>query len=128
MQGGGFVLAQNFPDSPTLYLIGTSILREAADKIIELANEAEINVVDLCMGGGIDSMTNLNNVPTKAHPQDKIILVFMGNEMFSKVGQAKFAGDKYHMEYPKYLDDNGINRLITHLNTMVNRIRKKFSH
>ena len=107
-------------------MIGTSILREAVDKIIELANEAEINVVDLRMGGGIDAMTNLGNIPTKVHPQDKIVLVFMGNEMFSKVGQAKFAGEKYHMESPKYLDDNGVNRLIQHLNTIVNRIRKKF--
>ena len=126
IQGGGFVLAQDFPEGPTTYLFGTSILRESVDQIIELSNEIGTNVVDMCMGGGIDAMTHLSNLPTKAHPQDRIILLFMGNEMFVKSGQPKFSDGKYHMEHPKYLDDNGINRLINHLQTIVTRIRKCF--
>ena len=113
-------------DKPTIYLYGSSILKDAADKIAEAAATNDINVVSFCEGGNIDSMIKDHQIPKVNNERDTIVLSYLGNEFIHKRGYHKDGGS-FHYDKPKYHDDNQMNKTVLHLRKVIIRLRKVFS-
>ena len=70
-------------------------------------------------------MIHSDNLPTRNHDDDVIVLSFLGNQMFKKESHRKLHGT-FHYIAPKLLDDQGVNDLVAKIGSIVQKIRKVF--
>ena len=118
--------SSSLENKPTIYLYGSSILKDAAEKIADVAATNEINVVSFCEGSNIDSMIKDRDIPKLANDKDTIVLAYLGNEFIYKANFIKDDGH-FHYEKPRYHDDKQVNKLVLHLRKVIIRLRKVFS-
>ncbi len=108
-----------------LILLGTSILKNCVDKVTDSATNSGFDVIDLCKGG--DFFKNIKGIklPTSSNPNDTLVLLFLGNHIFSKTNHFK-KGGVYHLENPKFLTDQQINSLIVETCNLISEIQLNF--
>ena len=114
-----------FKDSPTIHLFGSSILREASEKISEVAKDLQINVVNNCQGTNIDGMIKDQNIPRQKHEKDVIVLSYLGNEFIAKHTMKKI-DNVFHYISPKYHDDNASTKLVKHIQYICEKLRRVY--
>ena len=124
---GGFSGSTNTPPitKTKLVLLGTSILKNCVEKIKDSATNSGFDVIDLCKGG--DFFNNIKGIklPISSNSNDTLVLLFLGNHIFSKSNHFKKDG-VYHLENPKFLTDKQINSLIAETCNLISDIQLGF--
>jgi len=124
---GGFSGCTNTPPitKTKLVLLGTSILKNCVDKIKDSATNSGFDVIDLCKGGDFFNYIKGIKLPLSSNSNDTLVLLFLGNHIFSKSNHFKKDG-VYHMENPKFLTDKQINNLIADTYNLISEIKLGF--
>ena len=113
------------PGHPTIYLFGTSILREAAPALQDLTDKREVNVVSSCAGGNITKAFEQHPVPVESHKDDTLVLHCLGNPSISLYKYEK-VGDSFHPVKPSLLNDCGVDSVVEYLKDALTWVRRNF--
>ena len=107
---------------PQLFLMGSSILRGCVGAITDSAKNSGFKVVNLCKGG---DFLKLISLPKSENKEDTIVLLFLGNNIFSKSNFFKAKG-VWHMVNPQFLNDREINELLVGIENLYTKLRVGF--
>ena len=112
---------------PTVHLYGHSMAREVEGTLRTIGKNAaqKFNVTFKCLRAKPWEEVNLT-VPTRKHKDDMIVLVGMGNCLFSKT-RVHPKPDKMHLENPGYLGDQGAMEFIGGMAGVLGALSNKFS-
>jgi hypothetical protein len=110
---------------PTIFLVGTSILKEIAAPLHEMTRGLGVDVVSSCIGGNIFNNLNKHTLPVSTNSKDCLILHFLGNNIFKHKGFFH-SNNKWHMSKPNYLNDNEVDSLISKTVGLLAKISQNF--
>ena len=110
---------------PTLFLFGTSILRDAGPALADLTEKRDMNVISSCAGGSMTKVFEQYPIPIAKHKDDTLILHCLGNPSVSLLKFDK-VNDTYHPHKPNLLNDSGVENVVQFLSDTLTWVTKSF--